>query len=136
MAPASEPLGVALEGERFDGQRLTQARLVEYFDQAIAAQISAKELSKLEYIILDECDRALPADFERFMGDMARIEMRIPVEGRRRFKGRLMGLTDAGEIRIQTEEGDYVLPLTSMDKAKLLGLEETSTNGAERRRKH
>lgn len=52
---------------RFDGQRLTQARLVEYFDQAIAAQISAKELSKLEYIILDECDRALPADFERFL---------------------------------------------------------------------
>jgi len=85
-------------------------------------------------------DRPLtkPADFERFMGEMARIEMRIPVEGRRRFKGRLMGLTDAGEVRIQTEEGDYVLPLTSMDKAKLLGLEEAPAagNGADRRRKH
>lgn len=83
-------------------------------------------------------DRPLtkPADFQRFMGDMARIEMRIPVEGRRRFKGRLMGLTDAGEVRIQTEEGDYILPLTSMDKAKLLGLEETPAGGADRRRKH
>jgi ribosome maturation factor RimP len=66
-------------------------------------------------------DRPLvrPADYERFAGFEAQIETHEPIEGRRRFRGRLRGL--AGEdIRLQMETGDCTIPLKSVRKAKLV----------------
>ncbi len=58
-------------------------------------------------------------DFERFAGFAARIEMRMPIEGRRRFNGRLLGL-DGDLVRLATESGDFALPFADMAKAKLV----------------
>jgi ribosome maturation factor RimP len=46
-------------------------------------------------------DRPLvrPADFERWAGHEAKIEMLSPIDGRRRFRGVLEGFTD-GEVRL------------------------------------
>ncbi len=58
-------------------------------------------------------------DFQRFAGFDARVEMRMPVEGRRRFRGRLLGL-DGEKVRLATEGGEVALAFSDMAKAKLL----------------
>ena len=58
-------------------------------------------------------------DFSRFSGYEARIELAAPVDGRKRFKGRLLGV--AGEdVRIAVEDGEYALPFRRIQKAKLV----------------
>ncbi|MEZ5898413.1 MAG: ribosome maturation factor RimP [Hyphomicrobiaceae bacterium] len=55
-------------------------------------------------------DRPLvrPSDFEDWAGHVAKIELKEPVDGRRRFKGTLEGFED-GEVRIATELGELGL---------------------------
>jgi ribosome maturation factor RimP len=52
-------------------------------------------------------DRPLvrPSDFEHWAGHEAKIELKEPIEGRRRFRGRLEGFED-GEIRMLVDLGE------------------------------
>lgn len=59
------------------------------------------------------------ADFERYVGFDARIEMRIAVDGRRRFSGRLLGI-DGGAVLIEVDAGQASLPHEEILKSKLL----------------
>ena len=59
------------------------------------------------------------ADFERFAGLEVKLETAVPVEGRRRWKGRLLGL-DGERVRLETATGEIVLPASGVVKAKLL----------------
>ena len=58
-------------------------------------------------------------DFERFAGYEAKLELRIPLDGQRRFRGRLLGLDDE-EIRLETEGGELRLSYADLAKAKLI----------------
>ena len=58
-------------------------------------------------------------DFERFTGSKAKISMKLPVNGRRNFKGLLQGFSD-GNILIEVDGEVYDLPLTKLAKAKLI----------------
>ena len=59
-------------------------------------------------------------DFVRWSGHVARIETSEPLDGRRRFKGILLGL-DGESVRIRLEEGGEVsLPLGLVQRAKLV----------------
>ncbi|MGH6947236.1 MAG: ribosome maturation factor RimP, partial [Kiloniellales bacterium] len=59
------------------------------------------------------------ADFERFAGFEARVELNAPRDGRRRFSGRLLGV--AGEtVRLKSDTGEVALPFDAIAKAKLL----------------
>ncbi len=58
-------------------------------------------------------------DFERFAGFDARLEMIRPIDGRRRFKGRLLGLS-GDTVRLRVEEGEVALPLVDIRRAKLV----------------
>lgn len=70
-------------------------------------------------------DRPLtrPQDYDRFAGHVARLELRQPLDGRRRFQGRLDGLAD-GVVRLVVDEGEggqiVLLPLADIQKAKLV----------------
>jgi ribosome maturation factor RimP len=58
-------------------------------------------------------------DYVRWSGHVARVETAQPVEGRRRFKGTLLGLEN-GTIRLRLEDGKEVLvPLGEITRAKL-----------------
>lgn len=59
------------------------------------------------------------ADFDRFAGFEAKIEMGAPIEGRRRWAGHLLGL-DGERVRLETESGEVTLPFAGIVKAKLL----------------
>jgi ribosome maturation factor RimP len=58
-------------------------------------------------------------DFERFAGSEAKIAMKLPINGRRNFKGLLQGFSD-GNILIEVDGEVYDLPLTKLAKARLI----------------
>jgi ribosome maturation factor RimP len=58
-------------------------------------------------------------DYIRWAGHIARLETAEPIEGRRRFKGRLLGLTD-GIVRLRLDDGaEAEVPLSAVSRAKL-----------------
>jgi ribosome maturation factor RimP len=65
------------------------------------------------------------SDFDRYAGNVVRIEMEVPVNGRKRFRGMLNGTN--GEIARLTrddiaegEEANILLPIRDMNDAKLV----------------
>jgi len=58
-------------------------------------------------------------DFERFTGAQVKIAMKLPIQGRRNFKGILHGFSE-GDILIEVDGEVYELPLTKMSKARLV----------------
>lgn len=61
------------------------------------------------------------ADFDRFIGKEARVELSRPIEGRRRFQGRLMG-TRGEMVRLAVADSDVEVELAYADiqRAKLV----------------
>jgi len=59
------------------------------------------------------------ADFARFAGFDARVELEAPRDGRKRFSGALRGL-DGETVLLDTEEGEARLAFADIAKAKLL----------------
>ena len=53
-------------------------------------------------------------DFERFAGETAKLELHEPIEGRRRFRGRIEGLQD--------EEARLIVELDGFDAPQVIGL--------------
>jgi ribosome maturation factor RimP len=58
-------------------------------------------------------------DYDRFIGLEAKIELATPVEGRKRFSGRLLGTVE-GTVRLLTDAGEIGLPLDAVARAKLV----------------
>jgi ribosome maturation factor RimP len=59
-------------------------------------------------------------DFIRFAGSEVKITMKLPVQGRRNFKGSLQGVSD-GSVLVEVDGEVYDLPLTKLSKARLVG---------------
>lgn len=60
-----------------------------------------------------------PADFERFSGKKAKITLREPINGSRRFEGILGGVKD-GMIHLEVSpENSLSIPLEQIEKANL-----------------
>jgi ribosome maturation factor RimP len=80
------------------------------------------------------------SDFDRYAGHVAKIEMNMPVGGRRRFHGVLLG-TDREGARLRRDDAapdetaDVVLPIEDMMEAKLV-LTDALVAEALRRSKH
>jgi ribosome maturation factor RimP len=72
------------------------------------------------------------SDFDRYAGHLAKIEMEVPIEGRKRFRGKLSG-TEGEAARLtrdDTEAGeaaDVLLPIHEMSEAKLVLTDELVT---------
>ena len=58
-------------------------------------------------------------DFARFAGQEARIETAAPVDGRKRFRGRLAGL-DGDRVLIGGDWGAAAVPFDAIIRAKLV----------------
>ncbi len=58
-------------------------------------------------------------DFQRFAGKWARVRIREPMEGRRNFKGRILGC-EQGMLDLEDSEGRrFRFPLGEIEKARL-----------------
>lgn len=60
-------------------------------------------------------------DFERWAGFDARVDMVEPIEGRKRFAGRLKGIEDGERVLMDVEgEATVALPFDDISRAKLV----------------
>ena len=119
------------------GQRPTLQVMVERSDQGPVTLDQCAEVSHAISALLDVAD-PLPgayrlevtspgldrplvrrADYERFAGFEARLETELPLEGRRRFRGRLLGIAD-DQVRLALPEGETSIPFGAIKKAKLV----------------
>jgi ribosome maturation factor RimP len=62
-------------------------------------------------------------DFERWKGFEARVELESPLDGRRRFRGMLLGLEE-GSVVLKVEGEVVHLPFDRVQKAKLVMTDE------------
>lgn len=59
-------------------------------------------------------------DFGRFAGRLVRLETEVPLDGQRRFRGRLLGIAD-GVVRLRVEGGrDVDIPHGAVRRARLV----------------
>jgi ribosome maturation factor RimP len=139
IEPTLNAMGYELVRVQFAGgqHRPTLQIMAERTDRQAMAVEDCAEISRSLSAILDVedpvpgsyllevsspgIDRPLirPADYERFAGFEARLETREPIEGRRRFRGRLLGL-EGDCVRLEEQGAEYRLPLERINKAKLL----------------
>ncbi len=152
IAPTLEGMGYALVRVQLSGGKGTP-RLQVMAERADGAAMTVEDcagISRAISPILDVedpisgtytlevsspgIDRPLvkPADFDRFAGFEAKLESARPVDGRRRFRGRLKGVED-GAVRIETEGTDYKVPFADVQKARLVITDELlAAAGADR----
>lgn len=77
------------------------------------------------------------SDFDRYAGHLARVEMEMPVNGRKRFRGTLAG-TEGDTARLTREDvGDgedpnVLLPIREMSEAKLVLTDDLVTDALRR----
>lgn len=58
-------------------------------------------------------------DFSRFAGHELRLEMRAPIDGRKRFKGALRG-TEGDRVLLTLDTGEVAIPYDNISTAKLV----------------
>lgn len=58
-------------------------------------------------------------DFERFTGEIAKIEIEPAIENRKRFKGTLKGVKDEN-VTIEVDGEEFTIPASQIEKAKLV----------------
>ena len=57
--------------------------------------------------------------FEQFAGATVKVKLRMNYEGRRNFKGRLLGVEDE-DVVLRVDEHDYLFPLADIEKANVV----------------
>ena len=57
--------------------------------------------------------------FQRFTGETVKVEMRFPIEGRKRFRGTLLSSDDAN-IVVDVDGVSHTLPMATIDTARLV----------------
>ena len=138
IEPSLEAMGYRVVRIAFIGARgATLQIMAERTDAAAMTVEDCAEISRAASALLDLADpiasaytlevsspgidRPLvrPEDYERFAGFEARIELARPLDGRKRFRGRLLGRSDAG-ARILAETGEVTLPFDAIARAKLV----------------
>lgn len=98
----------------------------EQLSRAVSALLDVEDPIRARYtleVTSPGIDRPLvkPADYERFKGYEMKLETLVPLEGRRRFKGRLSGYdAAAGQVLMTFEGAEIRIPFAQISKAKLV----------------
>ena len=119
------------------GRRATLQIMAERHDRRGMRVEDCARISRAISVLLDEADpvsdayelevsspgldRPLmkAADYERFTGHDAKVEIDPPVDGRKRFQGTIDRIEN-GSLVLNTPEGVVALPLTAVRKGKLV----------------
>lgn len=135
VEPVVVGLGYELVGVEFDSN---QKVLRIYIDNA--AGISVDDCSRVSHQlsgVLDVedpipgnyqleisspgMDRPLftPAQFQRFQGSLVRLQLHRPVEGRRRFKARLVGM-EGENVLLAEDANTFAIPFDFIERARIV----------------
>ncbi len=58
-------------------------------------------------------------DYDRFRGELAKITLRLMQDGRRRFNGRLGGVSDAGQVILDTSFGKFEFDFDDIEAGRI-----------------
>lgn len=138
IGPALEDMGFGLVRVRLLGnQRMTLQVMADRLDEAPITVDDCADISREISAILDVedpidsayslevsspgIDRPLtrPRDFTRFAGHEAKIELERLIDGRRRFRGTLLGM-EGEAVRIETDTGTFEIPFEEIRDSKLV----------------
>jgi ribosome maturation factor RimP len=138
IEPSLEAMGYRLVRVALTGtQRPTLQVMAERGDEAAMSVEDCAGISRSVSALLDVADpiagaymlevsspgidRPLvrPEDYDRFAGFEARIDLAKPLDGRKRFRGRLIGRAEE-YVRLVGESGEVRLPLAAIVRAKLV----------------
>jgi ribosome maturation factor RimP len=113
--------------ERGDGAPMTLDDC-ETVSRALSAKLDVEDPIASSYTLevsSPGIDRPLvrAKDYQRFAGHLAKIEVRAPIAGRRRFTGKIVR-GDEQRICVAVEEGEVEIPLAEIVRAKLVLTEE------------
>ena len=94
------------------------ARVSHHLTRALA--VEGIDYERLE-VSSPGLDRPLKRieDYARFAGREASVKLKLPVDGRRRFEGRLVGVED-GQIVLEVEGHRRQLAFDDIDRARLV----------------
>ena len=59
------------------------------------------------------------AQYERYIGEDVALRLRLPYEGRRKFKGHLNGV-EGEDILLIVEDHEFLFPISSIEKANIV----------------
>ena len=138
IEPTLDAMGYALVRVMLmGGRRPTLQVMAERRDDAAMTVEDCAEISRTISAVLDVADpiagaymlevsspgidRPLTrrADYDRFAGHVAKLELAEAKDGRRRWQGKLLGI-DGDEVRLAVDDGEARLPLAVVTKAKLV----------------
>lgn len=57
--------------------------------------------------------------FSRYVGQVVAVKLRVPFDGRRKFKGVLTGIEDS-DVVVAVDNEEYLLPIESIEKANIV----------------
>ena len=77
-----------------------------HYDLEVSSPGLDRKLTKVEH-------------FQRFTGETVKVQMRFPVEGRRRFRGTLVS-SDDENIVVDVDGVAHTLPVATIDSARLV----------------
>ena len=131
---------VQIMAERPDGSMTVED--CETVSRALSPVLDVADLIERAYrleVSSPGIDRPLvrKSDFDRYAGHLVRVEMEVPLEGRKRFRGRLDG-TEGDSARLhrddagEGEDKDVLLPIAEMGDAKLVLTDELVTQALRR----
>ena len=121
--------------ERKDGQPLVVDDCAAV-SRAVSEVLDEKDPVEGEYsleVSSPGIDRPLtkPEHFARFAGYEAKIETDETVEGRKRFKGKIISLEKGELVKLDMDGVEYNLPFEVISKAKLLLTDDLLAQAAE-----
>jgi ribosome maturation factor RimP len=119
---------VQIMAERPDGSMNVED--CETVSRALSPVLDMADLIERAYrleISSPGIDRPLvrKSDFDRYAGNVAKVEMEIPIDGRKRFRGLLLG-TEGEAARMRRDDAEaggemeILLPINEMSEAKLV----------------
>jgi ribosome maturation factor RimP len=137
---AAEGCTVQIMAERPDGSMTVED--CESVSRALSPVLDVADPIERAYrleISSPGIDRPLvrKSDFERHAGHLAKIETAMPVQGRKRFRGVLIGTEgEAARLRrddaAEGEEAEVLIPIEDMSEAKLVLTDELVTEALRR----
>lgn len=109
--------------ERLDGRGMTVDDCADISHQ-VSALLDVEDPIKGQYtleISSPGIDRPLikPEDFTRFAGFEAKLETKLPIEGRKRYKGALAGFEE-GDVLMEMDGKKLRIPFSMVQSAKLV----------------
>ena len=77
-----------------------------HYDLEVSSPGLNRKLTKVEH-------------FQRFTGETVKVQMRFPIDGRKRYRGRLVSACDE-HIVVDVDGEPFTLPMTTIDSARLV----------------